>query len=235
MALPKLNHPTFDLEIPSKKTKIKFRPMLVREEKILLMAKQSGQYGDILTAIKQVVNNCVLEKKFDIDKVTMFDLEWLFLKLRAMSVNNIAKVAYQDAQDGKVYDFDIDLEKIEIKMPAEIDNTVKVNSTLTIIMKYPEAALYSDPKFAQEQQDIDYFLIKTIDKIVDEDKIVLPELEEEVNLKEFIANLPLPAYEKIKTYWAGIPHLYHKIEYENSLGNKREIVLSTLNDFFSLV
>ena len=94
--LPKIKHPTFEFVVPSTKKKETFRPFLVREEKILLIAKSSDDKMDVLRALKQVVNNCAISKTFDIDKLALFDLEYLFLKLRAVSVSNIAKVRSEE-------------------------------------------------------------------------------------------------------------------------------------------
>ena len=112
--IPKVKHPITTLTVPSNGKKISVRPMLVKEEKLLLMAKESKQVGEVLAAIKQVVGNCIIDKNFDIDKISIFDLEYLFLQLRAISVSNVVKVSYEDPEDNKTYDFDIDLQKIEV-------------------------------------------------------------------------------------------------------------------------
>src|SRR4051812_20105698 len=104
MSLPKIQHPTFNAEIPSTKKSVRFRPFTAREEKVLLIAKQSEDETDIMGAIKQVVNNCVISDAFDVDKLTIFDLESLFIKIRIMSVSNLAPVSYKDHGDEKVYD-----------------------------------------------------------------------------------------------------------------------------------
>ena len=100
MALPKIEHPIHNIKVPSKDKTYKFRPFLVKEEKILLMAKESKNSYDILTAIKQIVNNCSIEDTFDVDKITLFDLEYIFLKLRAVSIDNmITKLPFYDMVD----------------------------------------------------------------------------------------------------------------------------------------
>ena len=106
MSLPKIMYPQFDILVPSLNKKMKFRQFLVREEKILLVAKTSNEDNDILTAIKQVVNNCSMDPTFDVDTISVFDLEYLFLKIRSLSVSNVIKLSYKDYEDEKVYDFD---------------------------------------------------------------------------------------------------------------------------------
>ena len=127
MSLPKIDYPLYTITVPSLKKSYKFRPFLVKEEKLLLMAKESKEMSDIFTAIKQVVNNCAIDERFDVDKLTIFDLEYIFIKLRAMSVDNIVKVSYKDFQDEKVYDFEIDLNNIEMEMPKNIKNKITLN------------------------------------------------------------------------------------------------------------
>ena len=108
MALPKIKNPVFSLEVPSTKKEIEFRPFLVKEEKILLIAGESGTTKDIIRAVKQFINNCVLTEDFDIDKLAMFDLEYIFLKIRANSVNNIIEFTVTDEDDGKDYDLSLE-------------------------------------------------------------------------------------------------------------------------------
>ena len=122
MALPKLDKPIFELEVPSQNRTVKARPFVVKEEKILLTAQQSGQEKDIVLGIKQVLTNCIQDASFDIDSLTTFDLEFMFLKLRSRSVNNIIDVSYRDNEDDKVYDFQIDLDTVEMLKTKPINN-----------------------------------------------------------------------------------------------------------------
>jgi hypothetical protein len=114
MPLPKLDKPIFSMLVPSQKRDVKFRPFLVKEEKILLIAQQGGTEKEMITALKQILNNCIVDEDFNINDLTTFDLEYMFLKLRSKSVSNVIKVSYQDIEDEKIYDFDIDLDTVEI-------------------------------------------------------------------------------------------------------------------------
>ena len=102
MGLPKISSPIFDLTVPSTKQAVKFRPFLVKEEKILLMASQTGNETDILNAITQIVNNCVHADGFDVTKLASFDIEYIFLKIRAKSVDNVVELAFRDNEDEKI-------------------------------------------------------------------------------------------------------------------------------------
>ncbi len=226
----------FDVVIPSTKKKIKIRPMLVKEEKILLMAKTSDDATAILPAIKQVVNNCIVESDIDVDRLALFDIEYLFIKIRGFSVSNVVKVSYRDNSDDKVYDFEIDLDKIEVQFPKNIEKTIKMTDTTGIIMKYPEASLYSDEEFLNSSPEdiIENLITRCIDKVYDGDVIFDTKTFTVKEVKEFVEELDINTYDKMKTFLTDLPKLYHKLEYKNSKGEDREIVMSALNDFFTL-
>ena len=172
MTLPIITYPITIITVPSTKNKLKFRPFITKEEKLLLMAKESDNGSDILLTIKQIVNNCCLEKKVDISKLTIFDLEYIFLKLRAISVDNICKVSYTDSEDNKIYDFEINLNNIEVVFPEKIDNIIKINDTMGIVMKYPSASLYDDQDFLKlEKHQFFELIVRCVDKIYEEDNI----------------------------------------------------------------
>lgn len=236
MALPKLTHPMFDVVIPSSKKKIKIRPMLVKEEKILLMAKTSDDPSDILSAVKQVVNNCIVDSDVDVEKLALFDVEYIFVKIRSYSVSNVSKVSYRDNEDNKVYDFDVDLDKIEVVFPEKTDTNFAINDTMGIIMKYPQASLYSDKEFlnSSAEQVLDNLILNCIDKIYDGDTMLDPKTFPKEELKEFIENIDVNSYDKLRKFFNSLPTLQYKISYKNEMGNERNIELNSLTDFFTL-
>jgi hypothetical protein len=236
MSLPKIMYPQFDILIPSTGKKMKFRQFLVKEEKILLVAKSSEDDNDILTAIKQVVNNCSLDASFDIDKISVFDLEYLFLKIRAISVSNVIKLSFKDFEDEKVYDFDVDLNQVEIEMPKDIPNKINIFGKNGIVMRYPSASIYSDKEFLTstvEDASIE-LIIRCIDKVYDAESVYDVKTVSREELLEFINNIDIKSFEKINEFLSNAPKLKHVIDYKNSLGNDRKIILTTLNDFFTL-
>jgi hypothetical protein len=234
MALPKLDKPLFDLEIPSKQTTVKCRPFVVKEEKILLMAQQAGQEKDIVLAIKQVLENCIQDPTFDSDDLTTFDLEYMFLKLRARSVNNVIEVSYRDNEDDKVYDFEIDLDTVEMLKPKEINNKIMVTDTVGIVMKFPSVkVLENTPENTSAPDLVEYLVRSCIDQIFDEDEVYLASEYSEEELQEFIESLDVQTFQKIREFFDSLPSLYHKLEYTNANGNVRVIELKTLSDFFT--
>lgn len=232
--LPKIDYPVHKIKIPSLKKDFHFRPFLVKEEKLLLMAKESDSPSDILTAIKQIISNCAIDPKFDINKLALFDLEYIFLKLRAFSVDNTIRVSYRDAEDNKVYEFEINLDEIEVKFPEKTDNNIKITNKSGIIMKYPSASLYDDKEFLNLDKDYMFeLIIRCIESIYYEDQVYNCADYKKEELNDFLEGLNIKTFEKIQNFLLTVPRMEHKIEYKNSLGNKREITLSSLNDFFT--
>lgn len=232
--LPKIEYPVHKIEIPSLKKEYQFRPFLVKEEKLLLMSKESETTTDILSAIKQIINNCSLDPKLDINKLALFDLEYIFLKLRSISVDNIIKVAYKDNEDQKTYNFEINLDDVKVKFPEKMDNNIKITGNSGIVMKYPSAALYDDKDFLSLEKDYMFeLIIRCIESIYYEDQIYECKDYKKQELNEFIENLNIKVFEKIQTFLLSVPKMEYVIEYQNSLGNDRKIVLSSLNDFFT--
>lgn len=232
--LPKIDYPVYKIKVPSLKKDFQFRPFLVKEEKLLLMAKESENASDILSAIKQIINNCAIDTKFDVNKLAVFDLEFVFLKLRAISVDNMVKVSYKDKEDDKIYDFDINLEDVEVKFPEKIDNTIKITEKSGIVMKYPSASLYDDKDFLNIEKDYMFELIvRCIDTIYYEDQVYKASEYKKEDLNEFLENLNVKVFDKIQQFLINVPRMEYKIEYMNEKDHKREIVLSSLNDFFT--
>lgn len=232
MTLPKVEKPLFELYVPSMDKSIKARPFVVREEKILLTAQQSGEEKDIILAIKQVLNNCIVDE-FDVDDLATFDLEYMFLKLRARSVNNMIEVSYRDNEDDKVYDFEIDLDEVELKMNKDISNIIMITDTLGIKMKYPSVTILDSVPDTENASDVVEYLIKScIDQIFDEDSVYLSSQYSDEDIIDFLDSLDIQTFGKIRDFFNNLPQMYHKIEYTNKNGNIRTIELTTLSDFF---
>jgi len=232
MPLPKIDQPLFDMTIPSTGKKITFRPFLVKEEKILLIAQQSGNDSEIIRAIKQILNNCI-QDDIDLDSFAIFDLEYAFLKLRARSVNNIVKLAYRDTEDEEVYNFELDLDTIEIEMPEKINSKIDITDTIGMTMKYPSASITDKmTNFDNEVDLMTFFIVNCIDTIYDEDSVYVADDFSEEEISEFLDGLDVKSFEKIREFFESVPRLYHKIEYTNSIGSERSIELTSLKDFF---
>ena len=234
MALPKVKHSIHEFKIPSTSKKQTFRQFLVREEKILLMAKSSEDSADIFRAMKQIVNNCCMDDSFDIDKLSVFDLEYLFLKLRSISVSNIVKVSYRDNDDEKIYDFEIDLDKIEVEFPENVDKVIKITDSMGIVMKWPAASIFDDKDYFKTNSAYYELILRCIDKIYDGEDIYEASEYTNKDLEEFLDDCSVATLEKIQAFMSNTPRLYHKLEYKNANGKDRVIELTSLTDFFTL-
>ena len=235
MSLPKLSYPIFELTLPSTKQTIRYRPFLVKEEKILLTAQASGEPKDILLALRQVINNCVLTEGIDIEQLTTFDLEYLFIKIRAKSVNNVIKLAYKDLDDEKRYEVEVDLDSIEVQETPGHTNKIDLGNGLGVVMKYPRADLSSSLKNLDGELDIFFEVLKgCMETIYDENTTYNVAEYESEELDEFVQSLDVGAFQKIQEFFATMPKIYYEVKYTNSLGKEKVIPLTNLNDFFML-
>ena len=234
MGLPVIQHPVFNLTLPSTQQKIHFRPFLVKEEKILLIAQSSGEQADVLQAVKQVITNCITDPDIDVNQFTTYDLEYFFIKLRSKSIQNIIKLVYRDNEDNQLYDVQVDLEEVEVKKGPDISDTFEVDNRTKIKLKHPRISLMNQ---AEELDGVDFsfFIVQScIDKIIVDDIGHDPSVYSTTELTEFVDNLPVPAYQHIQQYIDSMPKIEHEVKYTNSTGKEVKIVLRTLTDFFTL-
>lgn len=237
MQLPKITFPIFTINVPLVNKPVHFRPMLVKEEKLLLMAKQSEDPTLILSTIKQVVHNCSVDPGFVVDIVPLFALEYIFIKLRSASVGDEIEVSYRDFKDDKIYPFKITLDNITVKYPEPApDHTITITDRSGIVLKYPPAAIYDDKEFLKAEGDDSFYslIIKCIDQVYDGDNVYNGADFKTEDLAEFLELLDIKSFEKIRHFMVNLPTLYYKLEYKNSLGEDKVIELSTLSDFFTL-
>ena len=235
MALPKIGYPIFELTLPSTKEIIKYRPFLVKEEKILLTSQSSGESSDIINAVKQVINNCIITEKVSIDSLTTFDLEYLFIKIRSKSVNNVINLTYRDLEDEKKYTVEIDLDEVEIKEDPTHASKFDIGNGYGLIMKYPRADLTNSLKFIDGEMDAFFEVLKnSIESVYDKDSVYKLSDSTPEEVDEFVQSLDTKAFKKIQDFFSTMPKLYYEVKYVNSLGKEKVIPLTSLNDFFTL-
>lgn len=234
MSLPKISHPIFSAEIPSTKKTVRFRPFTAKEEKVLLIAKQSEDETDIMGAIKQVVNNCIVTEGFDVDKLTIFDLEFIFIKIRIISVSNLAPVSYKDHGDNLVYEFEVDLEKVEMVWPSEKPPTISLCEGMSMTLRWPTADLYTDSQLLESEgyAALERLIAQCISKIFAGDQTYDPSTYTTEEVVAFIQDIDSKAFDEVRKFFDEMPRLRYVISYENSKGDKRKIELSALTDFF---
>lgn len=235
MSLPKLNLPISEFQAPTTKDTLKFRPMKVAEEKILLMAKQSGSPGEAFRRVRQVINNCLVEP-YDLTKLALVDINYLFIKLREISIGDKVAITYEDREDEREYTVNVDLGAIEVKWEKTETKIDLPQSDLFISLKLPSNNIYLSPVFEKEEltedEVLEALVVGCLDKVVQGGKSIdigalsLPEVV------AWVQDLDIKTYQKIKEFIGKLPTIYLKAEYTNSKGTVRSFEYKTLNDFF---
>jgi hypothetical protein len=232
MALPKIVTPTYELEIPSSKKKITYRPFIVKEEKILLLAQEAGEESDILNAIKQIIKNCTFEE-VEVNDMALFDLEYIFLRIRSKSIGEKVELKLLCDDDGETYaDVTIDLEKIEVDFPKEHTNNIQLTDTISLVMRYPQMSALN--LMTDSDTETIFHMIKTsIRQIIDGETIYEQVDFTEEDLDEFIESLSSEHFKQIQEFFQTMPKLKHVVKYKNPKTKKQnKRTLEGLNSFF---
>jgi hypothetical protein len=216
--------------------------MQVSDEKVLLRAKEGQSPTEIFLAIQQVLTNCLVDSKLRVADFALFDIEYLFLKLRAMSVSNKVTLNYEDKSDPDPdnkkhwHQFEIDLDTVEVKFPDSVDLAIPLGSG-SLKLKYPKGSIYASKVFtnpeAKEDELFDALVSSILDAYYEGDEVLKFSAQPEADVKAFINALDVKTYQKIKDFLNQLPALYHEIKYKDSVGTEKTLVLSSLLDFFS--
>ena len=233
MTLPVINTPTYELVVPSTKDKLVYRPFLVKEEKILLMAMEEDKESQLNRALKQVVNNCTFQK-VKVDKLPLFDLEYIFLRIRAKSVGEVAKLNLLCEDDGETYvPVEIDLESIEVEFQPEHNTKIELTDDIGIIMGYPTFE-YLD--FNVDESDVNKIfdmIGSSIHQIFEGETVYEKTDFNKKELKTFLESLTSDQFKKVQNFFETMPRLRHTLEVENPKTKvKNTVVLEGLNAFF---
>ena len=236
MALPKLTTPTYELEIPSTDEKIKYRPFLVKEEKILMMAMESKSDADITQAVKDIVNECTFNK-VNISNMPMFDVEYIFLQIRSKSVGEVSKLKLLCPDDKKTYaDVELDLNEVKVQVGEEHTNKIELGNGMGLIMKYPTIDSFNESGIRDINPSNMLEVIGTcILQIYEEDgkKVYDPKDQTQKELTEFIEQLNTKQFKDLQKFFETMPKLKHEITIKNPKTKKEsKITLTGLNDFF---
>jgi len=237
MALPKLTTPTYELEIPSTDEKIKYRPFLVKEEKILMMALESKSEKDITQAVKDIVSECTFNK-VNIDNMPMFDVEYIFLQVRSKSVGEVSKLKLLCPDDKKTYaDVEVDLNEVKVQVGEDHTNKIDLGNGMGIIMQYPSIDSFKDSGIRDINASNMLEVISTcILQIYEEEgkKVYNSKDQTSKELTDFIEQLNTKQFKYVQKFFDTMPKLKHEITIKNPKTKKEsKIVLSGLNDFFA--
>ena len=231
MALPKLNTPQHELELPSTGGKIKFRPFLVKEQKLLMMAQESDKEEEISEAVMNIIDSCTTG--IDARTLPIFDIEYVFLKLRTKSVGETAEIKVKCPDDNKTFvDVTIKLDEVAVHMTADHTNVVQLTDNIKMIMKYP---LMNDMKGVDFSDGITgtFSLIsKCVHEIHDGDNIHNRIDMTDIELNDFIDTMDTQQFEKIMDFFNTMPKLRHAITVVNPKTKKKgEVMLEGLDSF----
>ena len=236
MALPKLTTPTYELEIPSTDAKIKYRPFLVKEEKILMMAMESKATADITQAVKDIVSECTFNK-VKIDDMPMFDVEYIFLQIRAKSVGEVSKLKLLCPDDKKTYaDVELNLTEVKVQVGEDHTNKIELENGMGMIMTYPTIDSFNDSGIrdinASNMLDVISGCIMQIYEKNGE-KTYDPKDQTKKELTDFIEQLNTKQFKEVQKFFESMPKLKHEITIKNPKTKKEsKITLTGLNDFF---
>lgn len=239
MPLPKIVTPEYDLVLPSTQKKITYRPFLVKEEKLLVLALESENTKQITTAIKSVLKSCILTRGIKVEKLPTFDIEYLFLNIRARSVGEEVEVNIVAPDDGETnVTVTIDLEDIQVQTNENHSNKIKLDETLMMEMKYPSLEQFISNNFDFEgETDINQsfeLIASCIDKIYNEDEVWSTDDCSKKEVVDFLEQMSSTQFKEIEQFFETMPKLSHTIEITNpSTKVKSTIVLEGLSSFFA--
>ena len=238
MPLPKIATPTYELELPSTGKSIKYRPFLVKEEKVLVIALESEDTKQISTAIKSVISNCVLTKGIKVETLPTFDIEYLFLNIRGKSVGEEldVNIICPDDEETQV-PVTINLDEIEVLRDDKHTNKIKVDDSIMMEMKYPslDQFIKNNFDFNDNMMDQSFDLIATcIDKIYSEEEVWATEDCTKKELNEFLESMNSSQFKDIEKFFETMPKLSHTVKVTNPKTKvESEVVLEGLSSFFA--
>jgi len=239
MALPKINVPTFEMTIPSTEQKVKYRPFLVKEEKILLMAMEGKDKNEMALALKQTINNCCLDD-IDVDALAPFDLEYFFILLRAKSIGETIDLTYKcKNKKGKtacdnVINFTVNIDDVKVTKDPKHTSKIDLTNTIGITMKYPDLETIIDQNFDTDSvDDILEVIIECMESIYDENAVYKMKDTDKSETAEFLEGLTQDQFGKIKAFFDTMP----KVKYKDTLiCNKckkdNEVEIEGMQNFF---
>ena len=235
MALPILDTATYELTLPSSDVQVKYRPFLVKEEKILLLAMESEKAAEITKALKEIVHACTFGS-INVEALPTFDLEYIFLNIRAKSVGEVAKLKLLCPDDKETYaNVELDLSKVEVQVDDEHSNTIQINDKIKMIMKYPTLDTFDPTIDASKLKTEQLFdiIANTVYEVYDGETVHKATDYSREEMKKFIESLTSDHFAKIQKFFNTMPRLQHELEIENPKTKvKSKVVLSGLQSFF---
>ena len=239
MPLPKISTPTYELELPSSGKTIKFRPFLVKEEKLLVLALESDDSKEITNAIKAVLKDCIQTRGVKVDSLPTFDIEYLFLNIRGKSVGEDIEVSVLCPDDGETYaEVQISIDDIKVTKDKNHSNQIKLDENLMMEMKYPSLDQFvkSNFEFSNDNQvDQSFELIAScIDKVYSADEAWTTDDFTKKEVTEFLEQMNSAQFKEIESFFSTMPKLSHEVQVVNPKTKKKsKVTLEGLASFFA--
>ena len=238
MPLPKLNTPTYELTLPSSNRKVKYRPFLVKEEKILLIAMESEDEKEMQNAVKQILKNCILTRGISVDKLAVFDIEYLFLNIRGKSVGEEITLNIVCPDDEKTeVEVAVNVEDVKIQKSDKHDPVIQLNDQVGIVMKYPSMEMFVKNNITGDNtQKVDTIFDMTIDcisQVVEGEDVLEAKSFSKKEMLEFVETFDTQQFQKIQDFFETMPKLSHTVDVTNpNTGVKSQVVIEGLASFF---
>lgn len=237
MPLPKSSTPVYELELPSIKKKIKYRPFLVKEEKVLILALESEDMKQITTAVKNVLQACILSRGVKVDTLSTFDIEYLFLNVRGKSVGEEIEVVVTCPDDGETtVDVVINIDEIKVSVDPEHTRDIKLDDVLSVRMRYPSLNEFVKSNFSEGNVGMDQgfqIISDCIEMIYNDEESWAASDSTKKELTEFVENLTSAQFANVEKFFSTMPKLSHTLTVTNpKTGEDNEIVLEGLASFF---
>ena len=234
MALPTMDLPTYELVVPSNKKKIKFRPFLVKEEKILLMALETDDEKNIKNAVYELLKACITTR-IKLESLATFDLEYIFLNIRAVSVGEIVQmnITCQDDEKTEVK-YNLNLTDVKVTFPEGHENKIMLTDNTGVIMKYPSFDGFIESQFTENKDfDVIKVIAESIDQIFDGEEVYDESTTNKKEFIQFVESLTNSQLEKIQVFFETAPRLEHSFKVKNpNTGVDSEYTLRGLQSFF---
>ena len=230
MALPKIELPLFELEVPSTGKKVKYRAFTVKEEKILLIAQESKDIDQIILAMKQIVSNCVHD--VDPDKLATFDMEYIVINIRSKSVNNVIEFNIRDPDTKEQIPLSMNLDEIRVKFNPDHSNIIKINDDSVLLMRYPTINELHTLAKTKTKEAIFNTMVARIDRIESGGAVYMTSEYAKEELIEFVDSLSNNTLDQMKKFFDTLPVLRFECKYKNKNGAEKTFVVEGMETFF---
>ena len=236
MALPKLGYPTYELELPSTGKTVKYRPFLVKEEKVLLLALEAADEKQITSAVKDLIKNCVISR-IKVDQLPLFDLEYLFLRIRGASIGETITLTVTCLDDNETKaEAIINIDDIEVFKPEGHSTKIELTDEMGLVMKYPSMQRFIELDFLQKDLDTEEvfeLIAESIDQIYDGEEVFDSTTTTKKEFRTFVDGLTSKQFEAIQEFYQTSPKLRHQFTVKNpNTGKDSEYTLEGLQSFF---